>query len=359
MDAEWTKRWLPAAFLLLSLLRPWWIKIAFPFRWPGAPLHLVLFFPWSSNVWVISNVDPWRYIWFMDAQLNHPNLPFFHFLDNPLTHVFVPVLILVGALFGLTSNSRTRSLGGFFGVAGIIGYFIFVFRESPFGTGIEFWPLGFIAAANAQATAIWFLSSGLYLAIAGSLMLLLPRIARACEREPAAFRNIAKECRKLLSVELARRWLPATFLLLSLLLPVWTWIDISLLGTYYYLSFPWSYNAAIFTGARVSSPPFGISISVFLRLPEILVPTLILMSGLCGFSHNNRIRSLGGLIGIAGIISYHAFIFPSYMLIWRSAYSDSVFHAFLPVGLLTASAGSLILLLPLATTIIRRLSSSD
>jgi len=122
-----------------------------------------------------------------------------------------------------------------------------------------------------------------------------------------------------LSVEWAKRWLPAVFLLLSLFLPWWTMIEASEvwigqrveIPTRYrfYLSFPWAETVSISQGTTdVLWVNYNISIY---DIPYFcFVSTLILVGVLCGLSGKSRIRTLGGLLGMGGLISYFIIALP-------------------------------------------------
>jgi hypothetical protein len=90
----------------------------------------------------------------------------------------VSALIMVGGLCGLSSRIRTRTLGGLLGTVGVASYFVFVFHKGLWNS--EF-PIFEIASSDRYGS-ISFLSVGFFLALAGSLMLLLPLIRTLVER---------------------------------------------------------------------------------------------------------------------------------------------------------------------------------
>lgn len=160
LSFEWAKRWLPAVFLLLSLFLPWWIMVR---KWIGFELYLS--FPWGPNV-VIGNESGWI--------SSVSEIPYFS---------WVSALLVMGGLCGLSSKRRSRILGGLLGVTGAVSYFIFVFnknclslisylRNPYFGIAHRWYIARFVGGV--YETWIWFLSVGFYLALAGSIMLLLP-----------------------------------------------------------------------------------------------------------------------------------------------------------------------------------------
>ena len=86
---------------------------------------------------------------------------------------------MIGGLCGLSSKIRTRTLGGLLGIVGIISYFKFVYYETAHSVWLPFFEMHNFPGS---ASEIYFLSAGFYLAIAGSLMLLLPLIRTLIER---------------------------------------------------------------------------------------------------------------------------------------------------------------------------------
>jgi hypothetical protein len=182
LTVEWAKRWLPALFLLLSLILPWWtlIQTLFGVRsYDGRVDNLSLSFPWGSTVWIQKVHDELTAGYY--AQFYE--IPYF---------CFVSALVVIAGLCGLSSKSRTRSLGGMFGIIGIISYFILVFPISFLNLRSRMW--GYVHAWNPyfgtgypspffhRESLIWFLSVGFYFALAGSLMLLSPLIRTLMER---------------------------------------------------------------------------------------------------------------------------------------------------------------------------------
>jgi hypothetical protein len=148
------------------------------------------------------------------------------------------------------------------------------------------------------------------------------------------------------------------------------------------LSFPWNEDVYLYTYiGRHYVYSIGFSVSFF-HLPVFcFVSALIFVSGLFGLSVRSKIRTLGGFLGIAGIISYFALILPE-SLPWQE-YVDNplagqvrdfpcfgsaltelvVFTWLLSFGFYFALAGSLMLLSPLIRTSIgrikKRLSSPE
>jgi hypothetical protein len=178
LTVKWAKRWLPAVLLLSSLFLPWWtlIQTEFNVRPDGRRVDMLyLSFPWRPIVWIQKVHD----------ELMVGYYPQFH--EIPYLY-FVSALIVIAGLCGLSSKSRTRSLGGMFGIMGIISYFILVFPISFLN--LYYRKYVYIHALNPYfgvnyfrfERLIWFLSVGFYLALAGSLMLLSPLIRTLIER---------------------------------------------------------------------------------------------------------------------------------------------------------------------------------
>ena len=180
LSVEWAKRWLPAVFLLLSLFLPWWT------------------FYWSrdySGIW--SDSRPWwrmsvSFLWGDDVRIDYTIgkkvlwVSYDVLLDRVPYLFFTSALIMVAGLCGLTDKSKTRTLGGLLGIAGVVSYFVFVFRKTPFyfdSHPVQLNPhFGIYQSRYSAVVDIWFLSVGFYLALAGSLMLLLPLIRTLVER---------------------------------------------------------------------------------------------------------------------------------------------------------------------------------
>ena len=177
LSVEWAKRWLPAAFLLLSLFLPWWTFIRIENSYVA---WLDLSFPWGDRVSFFHY--PGRFI-LGDYDVRVYQIPYV---------CFVSALILVAGLCGLTDKSRTRTLGGLLGIAGVVSYFILVFHKHPMSMTRQVMGQPYFGIAHGFywrsmggkiiTTHIWFLSIGFYLAIVGSLMLLLPLIRTFIER---------------------------------------------------------------------------------------------------------------------------------------------------------------------------------
>ncbi len=175
LSVEWAKRWLSAALLLLSLFLPWW---AFVWERMGSTVYMSL--PWSATVSVFRETE---YIW-GEFLIRYNQIPYM---------LFVSSSIVVAGLCGLTDKSRVRTIGGLLGIVGVISFFVLVFPESIgafdpplwegnpyFGIAHSWRPARF--AGRVHETWIWFLSVGFYLALAGSIMLLLPTIRTLIER---------------------------------------------------------------------------------------------------------------------------------------------------------------------------------
>jgi len=179
LSVEWAKRWLPAVFLLMSLPLPWWTMIETFLWWYGEQgnTSLTLSFPWMPRIAVMYS----PHVSQIDGLLS------FYYNQIP-SFLFVSILIVAAGLCGLGKN-RTRTLGGFLGITGIVTYFLLIFplipeieysfygcREMPyFGIAIE-------RSRSGTHTNVWFLSPGFFLALAGSLMLLSPLIRTLIER---------------------------------------------------------------------------------------------------------------------------------------------------------------------------------
>ncbi len=182
-----------------------------------------------------------------------------------------------------------------------------------------------------------------------------------------------------LTVEWAKRWLPAIFLLLSIHLPWSTVYYAEAVGrtSGWYVtrcSFLWS-------ECRLFFFPWGDLYfdldATRAWLPAILVSSLIMLGGLAGLSGKNRTRKIGGFFGILGIFSYFLFVFPysvvytiisnsldnpnnpwylnPYFGISRMSYTPYLKLWFLSPGFFLALAGSLMLLSPIIRTGIERI----
>ena len=186
-----------------------------------------------------------------------------------------------------------------------------------------------------------------------------------------------------LSVEWAKRWLPAVLLLLSLFLPWWTMIyvfeipsripDVRPASGYSLgLSFPWE-EMVVFDyaeGVRYGGENGELRVDYVVSFRDIpyfcFVSALILVGGLCGLSDKSKIRTLGGLLGIAGVVSYLIFVFPKSISPWISWNTKEMRNFpyfgsapqlwwFISAGFYLALAGSLMLLFPLIRTLVERL----
>jgi len=173
LSVEWAKRWLPAVFLLLSLFLPWWMYIIQPVgpveRFSTAlPTSFDMSFPWSNHVWAFSDYSHAQ----LGCSIEVSQIPSL-FLGS--------ALIVIAGISGLTDKSRTRTAGGLLGIVGVISFLLFVLHKST-----RYWPKEWNPYFGIDTWGnnlhIWFLSFGFYLALAGSLMLLLPLIRALIER---------------------------------------------------------------------------------------------------------------------------------------------------------------------------------
>jgi hypothetical protein len=181
-----------------------------------------------------------------------------------------------------------------------------------------------------------------------------------------------------LTVEWAKRWLPAIFLLLSLFLPWWTMYSADKISLIHIpeipppepvgweidlrLSFPWMdyFQIKVTFGGYNFVYIFASSVRFYEIPPFCFVFTLILLGGLCGLSSKTKTRILGGLLGIAGIASYFIFVFPknffpSFPYFGLGQLRGVMYLWFLSVGFYLALVGSLMLLSPIIRTGIERI----
>jgi len=178
----WIKRRLPAVFLLLSLFLPWWAKIELA---RSAPFRLgnILF----TKSYVTGRSDycfPWnagRVSFTYRANREFEISLGARFSEIPSLFL-VSALIFVGCLCGFSSRRKIRSVGGLLSLLGIISFFPLVFHASGMASYLENPYFGIADSDRKHATYIWFLSTGFYLAVAGSIMLLLPTIRPLVER---------------------------------------------------------------------------------------------------------------------------------------------------------------------------------
>jgi hypothetical protein len=176
-----------------------------------------------------------------------------------------------------------------------------------------------------------------------------------------------------LSFEWAKRWLPAVFLLLSLFLPWWAFVWERMSSTVY-MSLPWSATVGVF---RETEYIWGEFLIRYNHIPYMLfVSSSIVVAGLCGLTDKSRVRTIGGLLGIVGVISYFVLVFPKSIgafdpPLWEGNPYFGIAHSwrpsrfavavretriwFLSAGFYLALAGSLMLLSPLIRTLIERL----
>jgi len=180
LSVEWAKRWLPAIFLLLSLFLPWWTMysahkmslVSIPEIPPPEPvgweIDLHLSFPWMDYFSISVNFNDYDFVYIHASSVRFYEIPFL---------CFVFTLISLSGLCGLSSKRKIRILGGLLGIAGIASYFVFVFPKNFFPS-FPYFGLG----QRRGVMYLWFLSIGFYLALAGSVMLLLPLIRTLIER---------------------------------------------------------------------------------------------------------------------------------------------------------------------------------
>ncbi|NIR86593.1 hypothetical protein GWO13_03075 [Candidatus Bathyarchaeota archaeon] len=161
--------------------------------------------------------------------------------------------------------------------------------------------------------------------------------------------------------------------MLSLFLPWWTFVS-GHMGIHGYASFPWSATVSVF---QETESIWGQYVIPYNQIPYIFfVSSSIVLAGLCGLTDKSRTRTIGGLLGIVGVISYFVLVFPKsigafYRPPWKANPYFGIFYGsyilrtgetfyytdiwFLSVGFYLALAGSLMLLFPLFRTLIERL----
>jgi hypothetical protein len=181
--------------------------------------------------------------------------------------LFVSALVLLGGLCGLSNEKRTRTLGGLLGVGGVIFYLVLrlVFppwrgwsrRDFYFGSG-EY--VGGMISNPLYIRAVWFLSVGFYLAVIGSLLLLVLSIRPLAESPKAFVFSSIGAIKELFFSTIAwiKRRLPAVFLLLSLLLPWWAKIELA-------RSAPFRLGNILFTKSYVTASSRSLLALDFLR----------------------------------------------------------------------------------------------
>lgn len=203
LSVGWAKRWLPSILLLLSLFLPWWTMLNISSTVIFARTERTQYFkPFESFVLSF----PWRdaavfepYLFSFDPDplnIKEPYFTDFHLEFSRILNLFyVNILIIVGGLIGLSRDKRARTMGGILGILGVVSYVINVLHNSPLGNeflrelqGNSYFGNGvfryFVEADDPYGgfllkyRATWFLSIGLYVAVAGSLMLLSPYTKR-------------------------------------------------------------------------------------------------------------------------------------------------------------------------------------
>jgi len=196
LSVEWAKRWLPAVFLLLSLLLPWWtIHETTPhYKYDRFITDFTFSFLWMPKIF-------FHYIGsLVSGGMIHGS---FNFYYNQIPSVlFASISIVAAGLCGLGKN-RTRTLGGFLGIIGMVTYFVFIFPLTLKGffylsmqAQMPYFGISISTSRMGTYTAVWFLSPGFFLALAGSLMLLSPIIRTGIERirkRPSSSKQPIKE----------------------------------------------------------------------------------------------------------------------------------------------------------------------
>lgn len=198
LSIEWAKRWLPAVFLLLSLLLPWWMnfQVTMMIKAPVGVIRppsyeLDMSFPWHDMVEVEIYNRGTGFVYYGFCGIRFYRVPY---------SCFVSAMIFVSGLCGLSSKSKIRTLAGLLGIASLISYFVLIFPEAIYGAGasiivfhtpvqrVRSFPyFGFAqvewGVQNILRTySTWFLSIGFFLALAGSLMLLSPLIRTSTQK---------------------------------------------------------------------------------------------------------------------------------------------------------------------------------
>jgi len=379
LTVEWAKRRLPTVFFLLSLFLPWWtmIDLRSPYVLPTGEGETYYFSPFESFTLSFLWSDSSRFV----ADTRYSLLYGSHyvkFFNIPFLFV-VSSLILLSALCGLSDEERTRILGGLLGIGSVIFYFIWRFVFLPFRWasnfyfGIGEYRIDIIGRSSAVG-AVWFLSIGFYLAAIGSVTLLAFRMGTSMDRSKELNFLRLKEL-IFLSIGWIKRRLPTIFLLMSLFIPWWVLVYVPgqgqnlLIGRHLFhgiWSFPWEEVMEFEFGSVGLVMYYGVQ---FYLIPYVIfVCASILVAGLCGLSSKDRTRTLGGLLGMVGIVSYSIIILPESFLfysarvmgnpffgIYPPVQADYYYIWFLSFGLYLALAGSIMLLLPTTRTLIERL----
>jgi hypothetical protein len=379
LTVEWAKRRLPAVLLLLSLFLPWWTMIDLHSTGTYAEAETYYFPPFERFTLSFLWSDSLRffvYTRYSSLCVSH----YVKFFNIPFLFV-VSSLILLSALCGLSDEKRTRTLGGLLGIGSVIFYFIWRFVFPPFRWvsnfyfGIGEYRIGITGLSSAVVGTVWFLSIGFYLAAIGSVTLLAFRTGTSMDRSNELNFLRLKEL-IFLSIGWIKRRLPTIFLLMSLFIPWWVLVYVppgqgwSLsIGRHLFhgiWSFPWEEVMEFEFGSVGLVMYYGVQ---FYFIPYVIfVCASILVAGLCGLSSKDRTRTLGGLLGMVGIVSYSIIILPESVLfysarvmgnpffgIYPPVQADYYYIWFLSFGLYLALAGSIMLLLPTTRTLIERL----
>jgi len=166
------KPFLPAIFLLLSFVLPWWTMVYGSYAWGEWGLTV-------SNSFLWGEINTWGKVVFISLYINSWNYSGFVFT--------VPLLIVEGGVIGMSREKRARYLGGLLGIIGVFAYFVLIHSvtfgiEEAIVRGTIFGKyFGYTNRVRGLTDvtvtfALWFLSIGFYLAVIGSILLLLPAI---------------------------------------------------------------------------------------------------------------------------------------------------------------------------------------
>jgi len=380
LSVEWAKRWLPAVFLLLSLVLPWWTMVDLYSKSSFARMR-----GWAET----SYYRPFEsftssYLWAdqLDFSFRPSYLEIWYFVE--FFHIpflfFISALVLAGGLFGLSNERRARTVGGLLGIGSVIFYSIWRFAYPPINWvrniyfGIGEYQVGF--GFPFEVGAVWFLSVGFYLATFGSLMLLFLSIRTPIETSEGPI-FLKKEFISS-SIRLTKSRIPTIFLLVSLFLPWWALVYVktqrwsSLIGRYLFqgdLSFPWGELVKVHIGSAGLHMGWAVEFSL---IPYFgFASALVVVAAYFGLFSKDRTRILGGLLGIMSIISYSILILPRSIasVLYLQEFGSPFFGMyqltrvagmdrliwFVSHGFYLAIIGSLMLLSPLFRTLVERL----